>query len=221
MRNECDPIAGTSACHRRRSARARARSVRASRRAAPLAASSTRRPLALDGRCAPRSSCPSRNFAGRAPPARRFALAASVVLALFIGGGFWLWCRNRRSRAKSSNTCRHEPGSWGAQRRAVRLRARRVLQKAGVQFDTLDARGVRHALPVSRPACAAPRRADREGPMTVMLLAHREGFRHARNFPRGYRGVLLPAGEGSIAVLMRDGAVPDARGDAGRQRGSL
>ena len=48
------------------------------------------------------------------------------------------------------------------------------------------------------------------GPMTVMLLAH-EKVAGAQEFAEGgYRGVLLPAGEGSVAVLVRDGKMPDA-----------
>ena len=45
--------------------------------------------------------------------------------------------------------------------------------------------------------------------MTVMLLAHEKVAARTEFSEDGYRGVLLPAGEGSVAVLARDGAVPE------------
>jgi hypothetical protein len=51
------------------------------------------------------------------------------------------------------------------------------------------------------------------GLMTVMLIPH-EKVRRRTEFARdGLRGVLLPAGQGSVAVLTRDGAVPDEMAD--------
>ena len=43
-----------------------------------------------------------RKPARQAPPARRFALAASVVLALLIGGGAWLFRPQSALAARSS-----------------------------------------------------------------------------------------------------------------------
>ena len=48
------------------------------------------------------------------------------------------------------------------------------------------------------------------GPVTVMLLAHEKVSRRQEFSEEGYSGVLLPAGEGSVAVLTRGGAVPQA-----------
>jgi len=48
------------------------------------------------------------------------------------------------------------------------------------------------------------------GPMTVMLLAHEKVSGRQEFSEGGFAGVLLPAGEGSVAVLMQDGKVPDA-----------
>ena len=48
------------------------------------------------------------------------------------------------------------------------------------------------------------------GPMTVMLLAHEKVGERQEFSEGGFQGVLLPAGEGSVAVLMRNGKVPDA-----------
>jgi hypothetical protein len=83
-----------------------------------------------------------------------------------------------------------------------------VLQKAGVQFDS--------SMPVVY-ASACPFRGrlvphlvvqTAEGPLTVMLLK-REKTRAREEFAEdGYRGVLVPAGEGSIAILARSGEIP-------------
>ena len=48
------------------------------------------------------------------------------------------------------------------------------------------------------------------GPMTVMLLAHEKVSKRQEFSEDGFQGVLLPAGEGSVAVLMQNARVPDA-----------
>ena len=82
--------------------------------------------------------------------------------------------------------------------------------QAGVQFDS--------PLPVVY-AMACPFHGRRvahlvvqtdHGPMTVMLLPHEKVRRRTEFSEDGLHGVLLPAGEGSVAVLSRDGAVPEA-----------
>ena len=61
--------------------------------------------VAIDGRVRAALELPLTKFRKAAPPpARRFALAASVVLALLIGGGFWLCASHPRSPAKWSST---------------------------------------------------------------------------------------------------------------------
>ena len=96
-----------------------------------------------------------------------------------------------------------------------------VLQTAGVQFDT--------SMPVVY-ASACPFHGRRvphlvvqttNGPMTVMLLAHEKVASRQEFSEGGYHGVLLPAGEGSVAVLMQNGASAGRGRDAGGQRGSL
>jgi hypothetical protein len=46
------------------------------------------------------------------------------------------------------------------------------------------------------------------GPMTIMLLAHQRVAERMAFSEQGYRGVLLPAGDGSVALLSREGEVP-------------
>jgi hypothetical protein len=46
--------------------------------------------------------------------------------------------------------------------------------------------------------------------MTVMLLAHEKVSERQEFSEGGFQGVLLPAGKGSVAVLMQNGKVPDS-----------
>lgn len=167
--------------------------------------------LALDGRLRQALELPLAKFRKSSPPpARRFALAASVVLAMFAGGGFWLLSSKDALAGEVLEHVRHESGSWGAHEVLSPAALADVLQKAGVEFDT--------SMPVVY-AMACPFRGRRvphlvvqtaNGPMTVMLLAHEPVAARQEFSEEGYRGVLLPAGEGSVAVLTRDGAVPAA-----------
>jgi hypothetical protein len=49
-----------------------------------------------------------------------------------------------------------------------------------------------------------------QGPVTVMILAGQKLKQRQRFSEEGFAGVLLPAGEGSVAVLAQGGAVPEA-----------
>jgi hypothetical protein len=84
------------------------------------------------------------------------------------------------------------------------------LRQAGVEFDT--------SMPVVY-AMACPFRGRRvphlvvqssAGPLTVMLLAHEKVAERTEFSEHGYRGVLLPAGQGAVAVLSRGGTVPES-----------
>jgi hypothetical protein len=142
---------------------------------------------------------------------RRFAMAASVVLALVLAGGAWLL----RSQDALANEIvahvKHEPGSWDAREPVAANAVTDVLRLAGVEFDS--------SLPVVY-AQSCPFRGKRvphlvvqtrDGPMTVMLLGGEPVAKRREFSEEGYRGVLLPAGGGSVVVLARGaGAAPDA-----------
>jgi hypothetical protein len=85
-----------------------------------------------------------------------------------------------------------------------------VLARAGVNFDT--ALPVVYASPCVFRGHVAPHLVvqTEHGPVTVMLLANEKLARRQSFAEQGYEGVLLPAGEGSVAVLTRGGAVPQA-----------
>jgi len=167
--------------------------------------------LTLDGRVRSALELPLARFRKPAqPPARRFALAASVLLAVLIGGGFWVFRPQSALASEVVDHVRHEGGSWGAHEVLTPAEVAEVLQKAGVNFDT--------SMPVVY-AMACPFRGHRvphlvvqtaTGPMTVMLLAHEKVSARQEFSADGLEGVLLPAGEGAVAVLTRNGKVPDA-----------
>jgi len=142
-------------------------------------------------------------------PARRFALAASVMLAILIGGGVWLLRPQSALAGELVDHIRHESGSWTLRTVLTPAEVADVLQQAGVKFDT--------SMPVVY-AMACPFHGHRvphlvvqtsNGPMTVMLLAHERISSRQEFSMDGLEGVLLPAGDGAVAVLSRDGRVPD------------
>jgi hypothetical protein len=167
--------------------------------------------LALDGRLRAALELPLTEFRRReAPPARRFALAASVVLAVLIGGGIWLLKPQPALAGDVLEHVRHEAASWDAHEVLTAAELADVLRTAGVQFDS--------SMPVVY-AMACPFHGRRvphlvvqtaDGPLTVMLLAHEKVTVRQEFSEGGYHGVLLPAGNGSVAVLARDGNVSDA-----------
>ena len=165
--------------------------------------------LKLDGGVRAALELPLAKFRKPTPAPRRFALAATIVLAMVVAGGVWL---ARSEPALASEVVAHvteEPGSWGLEKPLSTGEITAVLHQAGVEFDT--------SLPiVYASACPFHGRVvphlvvqTRNGPMTVMLLAKEKVSSRRAFSENGYRGVLLPAGSGSVAVLMRSGEVPE------------
>ena len=151
-----------------------------------------------------------RKPARQASPARRFALAASVILALTLGAGVWLLNPQPALAGDVLEHIKHESASWDAHEILTASQLTEVLRVAGVQFDS--------SMPVLY-AMACPFHGRRvphlvvqtaDGPLTVMLLAHEKVAGRVEFAEGGYRGILLPVGEGSVAVLARGGDVADA-----------
>ena len=133
-----------------------------------------------------------------------------MVLATLIGGGFWLLPPQSALAGEVVEHVKHESGSWGAHNVLPAAELALVLQKVGVTFDT--------SMPVVY-AMACPFRGHRvphlvvqtaDGPMTVILLAHEKVSERQEFSEGGYHGILVPAGSGSVAILARGGAVPEA-----------
>jgi hypothetical protein len=162
--------------------------------------------LALDGRLRAALELPLAEFRKpAAPPARRFALAASLVLAVLIGGGAWLFRPQSVLAAELVEHVSHEPGSWEAHEPLPPEALAAVLARAGVHYDSRFP--VSYASPCPFRGYIVPHlvvQTDR-GPLTVMVLAHVKSGAGGRFSEGEYRGIVLPAGAGSIAVLAHKG----------------
>ena len=143
-------------------------------------------------------------------PRRWYALAASIVLGLLIAGGVWVLRPPAALAGELVEHVTHEAGSWEQRRQVPAAAVAEVLRQAGVQFDpTLP---VVYAMACPFHGRLMPHfvvQTD-QGPMTVMLLPDEQVRMRTRFTEGGYHGVLLPAGHGSVAVLSREGAVPDS-----------
>jgi hypothetical protein len=166
--------------------------------------------LALDARLRSALELPLAKFRKSTPaPARRFALAASVLLAMVIGGVFWTLGSQNALAAEVVEHVKHEAGSWEAHEVLPESTLAAVLKEAGVEFDG--------SMPVVYASACLFRGHDvphlvvqtSGGPLTVMLLAHEKVGERQEFAEDGYRGVVVPAGSGSVAILARGGKVPD------------
>ena len=165
--------------------------------------------LAMEGRLKSALELPLHHFreSPRKVAPRRFALAASIVLALLVGGGAWLLRPQPALAAEIVDHVRHEPGSWGSREPVPPEVLAAVLAKAGVSYNARLP--VTYASPCPFRGRIVPHlvvQTDR-GPVTVMVLSHvRTDADSQGTFEEGeYHGIVLPAGSGSIAVLAPKG----------------
>jgi hypothetical protein len=166
--------------------------------------------LMLDGKVHAALKLPLASFRRQAPPARRFAMAASVVLALIVAGGFWLF---RPATALAGAVVEHvegEAGSWNMRQPLAPAEIAAVLRTAGAQFDSPYPIVYAYPCPFRGHRVAHLVVQTANGVMTVMLIPHEHVRRRTEVVENGMRVVLLPAGAGSVALLTRDGVVPDA-----------
>ena len=165
--------------------------------------------LMLEGRIQAALELPLHRFrpAKQAAPVRWFALAASLVVALLVGGGAWFFRPSTALAADVVEHVRHESGSWALQRRLSPEEVAAVLARAGVSFDS--SMPVVYASPCVLRGHVAPHLVvhTEQGPLTLMLLPGEKLARRQEFSEGGLEGVLLPAGEGSVAVLTQGGAV--------------
>lgn len=148
-----------------------------------------------------------RDARSKPAPRQRFALAASLLVAVLVGTGAWLFRPQTALAEEVVEHVRHEAGSWDLQRRLDSGEIEAVLTKAGVRFDS--SMPVVYASPCLFHGHVSPHLVvqTENGPVTVMLLASEKVARRQEFSEGGFAGVLLPAGEGSVAVLTRGGAV--------------
>jgi hypothetical protein len=166
---------------------------------------------ALDGRLRQALELPLAEF--RAPARRwtqpRWKIAASLLIGLLVGGMVWFATTPPALADEVVAHIRHEAASWDQRQALPAGDVARVLSAAGVQFDT--------SMPVVY-ASACPFRGrtvphfvvqSAQGPLTVMLLAHEKVGHRTEFAEQGFSGVLLPAGDGSVAVLARGATVDE------------
>jgi hypothetical protein len=148
----------------------------------------------------------------------RVALELPIgLLALFVGGGFWLLRPLPALAGQVAEHVRHEPGSWEHVTPVPSSEVAALLSAAGVRFDT--SRPVVYATRCPFNGRYVPHLVvqTEEGPLTVMLLAD-ERVSRRREFVEGdLRGVLLPAGNGAVAVLARAGGSLTTAGEIARE----
>jgi Protein of unknown function (DUF3379) len=145
-------------------------------------------------------------------PLRRVALAASVMLAVLVGGASWLLWPQPTLASEIVEHLRHEAGSWEQQTHLPASALAAVLDKAGVQYSPRFP--VIYASPCLFRGHTVPHLVvlTDHGPVTVMVLTH-EKVKAPETFSSdGYQGELLPAGEGSVALISR--VVPVNESDA-------
>jgi hypothetical protein len=137
-----------------------------------------------------------------ARPLRPLAMAAGLLVALAAGAFLWIV---RPAAALAAEVVAHaegEPASWSAVAAVPDAEVDAILRRAGVTLDA-TARDVVYARSCEFRGREIPHLVVRttSGPVTVLVLAgERVALRH-RFSEEGYTGVLVPAQQGSIAVL--------------------
>ena len=144
----------------------------------------------------------------RAPQWRQWALAASVALATLAGVGVWLLRPTDTLAHDVVAHVQHEPDSWLAEQQLNAQSIGGALHGAGVALD-LTSDKVTYAQSCWFHGHYVPHLVVQtaQGPATVLILRH-EHVRGPRSFHEaGLNGVIVPAAQGSIAVLARGGDV--------------
>jgi Protein of unknown function (DUF3379) len=146
--------------------------------------------------------------ARRAPPPRwrQWALAASVVIAMLAVGGVWLL---RPSDTLASEVVAHvkgEPQSWLATHNVSAAAIDHALKSSGIGLD-VDSDKIVYAESCWFRGHYVPHLVLQtgHGPATVLLLRHEHVKARDDFHESGMSGVIVPAGDGSIAVLERGG----------------
>jgi len=146
--------------------------------------------------------------ARRAPPVRwrQWALAASVVVAMLAVAGVWLL---RPSDTLASEVVAHvkgEPQSWLATHNVSAAAIDHALKTSGIGLD-VDSDKIVYAQSCWFRGHYVPHLVlqTEHGPATVLLLRHEHVKARDDFHESGMSGVIVPAGDGSIAVLERGG----------------
>jgi hypothetical protein len=139
-----------------------------------------------------------------APPWRQWAMAASVLLAVGAVLGVWLLRPSETLAHEVVVHVMHEPDSWLAQQHVSAADIDHALQGAGVALNVNSDR-VMYAQSCWFRGHYVPHLVvqTNAGPATVMLLRHEHVPGRETFDEDGMSGVIVPSGNGSIAVLTR------------------
>ncbi len=155
----------------------------------------------------------SRMEALRSPAYRKrmLAMAASVLMALVVGGGLWLSAPGASLAADVVTHMREEPGAW--RRTDVPVPDHELDDVLRDSHLRLAAGGGAGMVSYANSCVFRGRRVPHlvlqtdAGPVTVMVLVHERSAKPVLFDEQGYRGVIVPVpGHGSLAVLTRGSA---------------
>lgn len=146
------------------------------------------------------TSIPGRWFA-----ARQLALAAGVAGVAVLVGLLWIGVPRQSLARAVVDHMAHEPGAWAQQDSLPPTAVAPILARSGVALrDGMPA--VSYASSCWFRGRHVPHLVVRTpgGPVTIMVLPHDEVAERVALDEDGYRGVIVPAERGAIAVLAQD-----------------
>jgi Protein of unknown function (DUF3379) len=142
---------------------------------------------------------------------RMLAMAASVLMALVVGGGLWLSAPEASLAADVVTHMKGEPEAW--RRTDVPVpdpKLDSVLRDSHLRLAASGGAGmVSYASSCEFRGHRVPHLVLQTdaGPVTVMVLVHERSPKPVQFDEQGYRGVIVPVpGHGSLAVLTRGSA---------------
>jgi Protein of unknown function (DUF3379) len=144
--------------------------------------------------------------AGAAPRWAEWAMAASVLLAAVAGVGVWLLRPTDTLAHEVVTHVRGEPDSWLSTHNVSVGALDHALRSSGIGLDFASDRIV-YAQSCWFRGHYVPHLVveTTQGPATVLILRHEHVKAPDVFHESGMSGIIVPAGDGSIAVLVRGG----------------
>jgi hypothetical protein len=163
------------------------------------------RALALDIDAMPRTARPPAKL-GRP----RWALAASIVVAIIAG--FFLWSADPRSSLARDvvDHMKYEPHAWVATMPVEPSALARVFGRIGLTVDPVEGGEIVFVETCFVRGKLVPHFVVRteKGPYTVVILPDEQVKEEERFATQGYTGILVPSDRGTIAILNRNASDP-------------
>lgn len=145
---------------------------------------------------------------------QHLALAASVAGVAILVGLLWTALPRESLASAAVDHMSHEPDAWLTTSELPGDEIERVVSESGVRLEPGRLQ-VTYARQCWFRGHFVPHLVvqTHDGPVTVLLLPAERVARRTAFHEGGYRGTLIPAGRGSIAVLARDDASIDEVAD--------